>query len=106
VADRLVGSPEICGHKEREAERSINFVTCHDGFTLNDLVSYQRKHYEANDKDNRDGGNDNRSRTCGFEGPRDELTIERLRKRQVKNSLTGANTRTALLSRSGCVRNN
>jgi isoamylase len=55
VADRLVGSPEIYGHKEREAEQSVNFVTCHDGFTLNDLVSYNRKHNEANGEDNRDG---------------------------------------------------
>ena len=55
-ADRFVGSPEIYGHKEREPEQSINFVTCHDGFTLNDLVSYNRKHNEANGEDNRDGG--------------------------------------------------
>jgi glycogen operon protein len=49
-ADRLLGSPEIYGHKEREVEQSINFVTCHDGFTLNDLVSYNDKHNEANEK--------------------------------------------------------
>ena len=48
LADRLLGSPEIYGHKEREAEQSVNFVTCHDGFTLNDLVSYNQKHNEAN----------------------------------------------------------
>jgi pullulanase/glycogen debranching enzyme len=48
VADRLLGSPEIYGHKEREAEASVNFVACHDGFTLNDLVSYNQKHNEAN----------------------------------------------------------
>ena len=69
VADRLVGSPEIYGHEEREPEQSINFVTCHDGFTLNDLVSYDGKHNEANGEDNRDGANDNRSWNCGFEGP-------------------------------------
>jgi len=61
LADRLLGSPEIYGHKEREPEESVNFVTCHDGFTLNDLVSYNQKHNEANGEDNRDGTNDNRS---------------------------------------------
>ena len=88
VADRLVGSPEIYGHEEREAEQSVNFVTCHDGFTLNDLVSYDRKHNEANGEDNRDGANDNRSWNCGVEGPTDDPEIERLRNRQVKNFLT------------------
>jgi glycogen operon protein len=88
VADRMVGSPEIYGHKQREAEQSINFVTCHDGFTLNDLVSYNQKHNEANGEDNRDGANDNRSWNCGVEGPTDDATIEKLRNRQVKNFLT------------------
>ena len=88
VADRLVGSPQIYGHKEREAEQSVNFVTCHDGFTLNDLVSYDRKHNEANGEDNRDGADDNRSWNCGVEGPTDDPAIERLRNRQVKNFLT------------------
>ena len=86
--DRLVGSPEIYGHKEREAEQSINFVTCHDGFTLNDLVSYNQKHNEANGEDNRDGADDNRSWNCGVEGPTDDPAVERLRNRQVKNYLT------------------
>ena len=71
-ADRLLGSPEIYGHKEREAEQSVNFVTCHDGFTLNDLVSYDGKHNEANGEDNRDGADDNRSWNCGVEGPTDD----------------------------------
>jgi isoamylase len=88
VADRLLGSPEIYGHKEREAEESINFVTCHDGFTLNDLVSYNQKHNEANGEDNRDGTDDNRSWNCGVEGPSDDPGVERLRNRQVKNFLT------------------
>jgi len=88
MADRLVGSPEIYGHKEREAEQTVNFVTCHDGFTLNDLVSYDAKHNEANGEDNRDGANDNRSWNCGVEGPTDDPAIERLRNRQVKNFLT------------------
>jgi isoamylase len=75
-ADRLVGSPEIYAHKEREAEQSVNFVTCHDGFTLNDLVSYDQKHNEANGENNRDGGNDNRSWNCGVEGPTDDPAVE------------------------------
>ena len=87
-ADRLVGSPEIYGHKQREAEQSVNFVTCHDGFTLNDLVSYNDKHNEANGEDNRDGANDNLSWNCGVEGPTDDPAIEGLRNRQVKNFLT------------------
>jgi glycogen operon protein len=70
MADRLFGSPEMYAHKQREAEQSVNFVTCHDGFTLNDLVSYEHKHNEANREDNRDGTNDNRSWNWGVEGPR------------------------------------
>ena len=88
VADRILGSPEIYGHKQREAEQSVNFVTCHDGFTLNDLVSYDHKHNLANLENNRDGGNDNRSWNCGVEGPTDDPTVERMRNRQVKNFLT------------------
>jgi glycogen operon protein len=87
-ADRLVGSPEIYGHKEREPEQSVNYVTCHDGFTLNDLVSYNEKHNEANGEHNRDGANDNRSWNCGVEGPTTDPAIEKLRNRQVKNFLT------------------
>jgi isoamylase len=88
LADRLLGSPQIYGHKKREAEVSVNFVTVHDGFTLNDLVCYNQKHNEANGEDNRDGGNDNRSWNSGVEGPSDDPTIEKLRNRQVKNFLT------------------
>jgi isoamylase len=87
-ADRILGSPEIYAHKAREAEQSVNFVTCHDGFTLNDLVSYDTKHNEENGEDNRDGANDNRSWNCGFEGPTDDPAVEKLRNRQVKNFLT------------------
>ena len=86
-ADRMVGSPEIYGHKQREPEQSVNFVTCHDGFTLNDLVSYNGKHNEANGEDNRDGANDNRSWNCGVEGQTDDPDVEKLRNRQVKNFL-------------------
>lgn len=85
VADRFVGSPAIYAHKEREAEQSVNFVTCHDGFTLNDLVSYNQKHNEANGEENRDGANDNHSWNCGVEGPTEDANIEQLRNRQVKN---------------------
>ncbi len=88
LADRLLGSPQIYGHKEREAEESVNFVTCHDGFTLNDLVSYNQKHNEANGENNSDGANDNRSYNCGVEGPTEDPEIEELRNRQVKNFLT------------------
>jgi len=66
----------------------VNFVTCHDGFTLNDLVSYDRKHNEANGEDNRDGTDDNRSWNCGVEGPTDDPGIDKLRTRQVKNFFT------------------
>jgi len=87
-ADRMIGSPEIYGHEEREPEQSVNFITCHDGFTLNDLVSYNHKHNEANGEENRDGANDNRSWNCGVEGPSDDPDVEKLRNRQVKNFLT------------------
>jgi isoamylase len=75
IADRLIGSPEIYGHKQREAEQSVNFITCHDGFTLNDLTSYDQKHNEANKDNNRDGANDNRSWNCGVEGPTDDQSL-------------------------------
>jgi glycogen operon protein len=89
MATRFLGSPDIYGHKHREAEQSVNFVTCHDGFTLNDLVSYNDKHNEANGENNRDGSNDNLSWNCGpdnsYDGPTDDPAIEALRNRQVKN---------------------
>jgi len=88
LADRLLGSPDIYGHEHREAEQSVNFVTCHDGFTLNDLVSYNGKRNAANGEDNRDGADDNRSWNCGVEGPTSDPAVERLRSRQVKNLLT------------------
>ena len=88
IADRLVGSAEIFGHEQREAEQSVNFITCHDGFTLNDLVSYNGKHNDANREDNRDGCDDNRSWNCGAEGATEDAEIEQLRNRQVKNFLT------------------
>jgi glycogen operon protein len=87
MATRLVGSPDLYGHENRESEQSINFVACHDGFTLNDLVTYNHKHNEANGEDNRDGSNDNLSWNCGVEGPTDDPAVESLRNRQVKNFL-------------------
>ncbi len=88
VADALLGSPDLYSHKRREAEQSVHFVTCHDGFTLNDVVSYNEKHNEANGEENRDGGTDNRSWNCGVEGPTDDPAVEALRNRQVKNFFT------------------
>lgn len=85
VASRFLASPDIYGHRQREPEQSINFVTAHDGFTLNDLVSYNEKHNEANNEGNRDGDNHNLSWNCGVEGPTDSLAVEQLRKRQIKN---------------------
>ncbi len=82
---RLVGSPDIYGKDEREPEQSINFITCHDGFTLNDLVSYNYKHNESNGEDNRDGTNDNLSWNGGVEGPTDHAGIENWRKQQIRN---------------------
>ena len=85
LAYRLCGSPDVYAGREREPEQSVNFVTCHDGFTANDLVSYNRKHNEPNGEGNRDGSGVNLSWNCGIEGPTDDAGIERLRNRQVKN---------------------
>lgn len=88
LAARFLASPDLYAHEDREPEQSVNFVTCHDGFTLNDVVSYNRKHNAANREENRDGHNQNVSWNCGVEGPTDDPEIERLRKRQIKNFLT------------------
>lgn len=82
---RIIGSPDLYASKNREAEQSINFITCHDGFTLMDLVSYNTKHNSANKEGNRDGHNDNLSWNFGIEGPTDDPEILKLRKRQIKN---------------------
>ena len=87
LAARFLASPDLYAHEEREPEQSINFITCHDGFTLNDLVSYNHKHNWANKEGNRDGHNHNLSWNCGVEGPTDDPNIERLRKKQIKNFL-------------------
>ena len=85
IPSRLFGSPDIYGHAEREPEQSINFVTCHDGFTLNDLVSYNAKQNGGNGENNCDGADANLSWNCGIEGPSDDPTVEALRNRMVKN---------------------
>jgi isoamylase len=87
LADRICGSSDVYQHSGKGPESSINLVTCHDGFTLNDLVSYTRKHNEANGEDNRDGSNQNNSANYGVEGPSEDLDVETLRVRQIKNHL-------------------
>ncbi len=85
---RLCASPDLYNQPRREPNRSINFVTCHDGFTLNDLVSYNKKHNEANLHDNKDGTDYNFSWNCGTEGPTDDPEIQALRQRQIRNFMT------------------
>jgi glycogen operon protein len=84
-ASRLTGSSDLYEATGRRPSASINFVTAHDGFTLNDLVSYNEKHNEANGEDNRDGESHNRSWNCGVEGPTDDPEIVALRCRQMRN---------------------
>src|SRR5271168_4106839 len=87
-ASRLTGSSDLYATSGRRPIASINFVTCHDGFTLADLVSYNGKHNEANGEDNRDGTDDNRSWNCGVEGPaEDDVEVAELRARQQRNFL-------------------
>jgi glycogen operon protein len=85
VAARLAGSADLYQMSGHLPTNSVNFITCHDGFTLNDLVSYDCKHNEANGEGNRDGINENLSWNCGVEGPTDDPAIEALRERQIKN---------------------
>ena len=87
LASRLAGSSDLYAQGGRRPYASINFVTCHDGFTLRDLVSYNTKHNEANGEDNRDGETHNLSWNCGVEGPTDDPAILALRARQVRNFL-------------------
>jgi glycogen operon protein len=86
-ASRLCGSSDLYEHSGRRPYASINFITCHDGFCLNDLVSYNGKHNEANGEDNRDGSDNNDSWNCGAEGPTDDPAIRALRERQKRNFL-------------------
>ena len=88
LADNLVASANMFNHTQRLPSRSVNFITAHDGFTLNDLVSYDGKHNAANGEDNQDGSNDKVSWNCGIEGPTADEQIEKLRRQQIKNLLT------------------
>jgi isoamylase len=88
LASRLTGSSDIYAPSGRRTYASVNFVTCHDGFTLTDLVSYETKHNEANGEDNRDGAQDNVSRNWGAEGPSASARIQRARDRMKRNFLT------------------
>jgi isoamylase len=88
MASRLTGSSDIYGPSGRRTYASINFVTCHDGFTLADLVSYEERHNQANGEDNKDGSSDNYSRNWGVEGPTDSVRIQRLRDRMRRNLVT------------------
>jgi isoamylase len=88
LAARILASPDIFDQPDRETNRSINFVTCHDGFTLQDVVAYNTKHNGANCEQNRDGSDANFSWNCGVEGSTDDPAILALRQRQMKNLIT------------------
>jgi isoamylase len=87
LATRMTGSGDKFNKRGRRPWASVNFITAHDGFTLNDLVSYNEKHNEANGEDNKDGHSDNKSWNCGAEGPTDDGEIRTLRERQKRNML-------------------
>jgi isoamylase len=87
LAQRLCASGDVFNRVGRRPWACVNFVTAHDGFTLNDIVTYNDKHNEANGEENRDGSNDNRSWNCGIEGPTDDAAINALRERQIRNML-------------------
>jgi isoamylase len=86
-ASRICGSADLYEKSGKGPDSSLNFVTCHDGFTLNDLVSYNQKHNEENGEGGRDGTDANYSNNCGVEGPSDDPSVENLRKRLIKNFL-------------------
>ena len=88
MAYRLTGSPDLYQHDDRRPNGSINFLAAHDGFTLNDLVSYNEKHNEANGDDNQGGDSNNLSWNCGVEGPTDDPKVDNLRRKQRRNFLT------------------
>jgi glycogen operon protein len=87
VAARLCASADVFNRHGRRPWACINFITAHDGFTMNDLVTYNDKHNEANGEDNKDGSSDNRSWNCGVEGPTDDASVNTLRERQLRNML-------------------
>jgi isoamylase len=86
ISNRIQGSPDLYWYRGPTA--SVNFITCHDGFTLSDMVSYNGKHNEANGEWNSDGANDNNSWNCGWEGETDDPEVKALRRRQIKNAAT------------------
>ena len=88
VAARVLASPDIYIRLDTDINRCVNFVTCHDGFTLSDLVSYNEKHNESNNEDSRDGCNHNFSWNCGIEGETEDPAVKQLRLQQIKNFLT------------------
>jgi len=88
LVDAVSGSFHVFWQLDRDPMRSVNFITAHDGFTLNDLVSYNDKHNQANGEDNRDGNDQNDSWNCGIEGPTDDADVEALRERQIRNFFT------------------
>ena len=87
ITPRLCASGDFFNRQGRKAWASVNFITAHDGFTLNDVVSYNEKHNEANGENNRDGSSDNRSWNCGAEGPTDDPAINAFRQRQMRGML-------------------
>jgi isoamylase len=88
LVPRLCASGDLFDKQGRKPQACVNFITAHDGFTLNDIVTYNDKHNEANGEDGKDGSSDNRSWNCGVEGPSDDPEIEALRARQIRNMLT------------------
>ena len=88
LAARILASPDIYSRLDTDINRSVNFITCHDGFTLNDLVSYNCKHNLGNGEENCDGTNDNFSWNCGLEGVTEDPEVEQLRSQQIKNFFT------------------
>lgn len=88
ISECLQGSPGLYTHSGRSASASVNFITCHDGFTLHDLFAYNEKHNEANGEGNMDGTNDSASWNCGVEGPTDDPQVLTIRKRQIRNAVT------------------
>ena len=87
LTPRLCASAEQFNHSGRRASACVNSITAHDGFTLNDIVTYNEKHNEANGEDSEDGSSDNRSWNCGVEGPTNDAGINQLRERQIPNML-------------------
>jgi isoamylase len=88
LAQRMLGSPDLYEAQGRQPAQGVNFVTCHDGFTLADFVSYERKHNLANGEGNRDGGETETAMNCGAEGPTDDPAVNALRRLMTKNLLT------------------